>query len=85
MKTRTQGSRKQPDADGHLRLGEGEYGKGPDGNWYARPPGHHMGNLGAHDVTEHADGTITVAPSILISDGDTEWHGYLERGVWEKC
>jgi len=26
-----------------------------------------MCNLGAHEVVEHADGTITVAPSIKVS------------------
>lgn len=44
------------------------------------------GNLAAHTVTEHEDGTITVSPSILVSgqDGERrfERHGYLERGIW---
>ena len=83
------GQRKYPDADGELRLGEGEYGKNPhDGQWYARPPGHHLGGLANHDVVEHDDGTITVSPSILITayedDCAVVWHGYLERGVWRQ-
>jgi hypothetical protein len=82
------GKRKYPDDKGQLWLAEGEYGKGPDGKWYARPFGDHTGNLGNHDVTEHPDGTITVSPSILITggnaDGPTRWHGYLEKGVWRK-
>lgn len=63
----------------------GDYGQwNRDGNrWHARTPNGHLGNLGAHDVTEHDDGTITVRPSIAVSDGEKElWHGYLERGVW---
>ena len=73
----TQGQRKAIDEDGHLRLAEGEFGKCRDGKWYARPPGQHMGCLDAHEVTEHDDGSLSVSPSILITDGDTEWHGYL--------
>lgn len=84
--------RKLPDSNGNLWLEPGEYGKNPhDGNWYARPPKPeiHAGNLAAHDVTEHEDGTISVSPSILIEgyEGDSVilWHGYLERGVWREC
>jgi hypothetical protein len=58
--------------------------------WLACSPNGHTGNLAAHTVTEHEDGTITVSPSILIStrrDGkDIElFHGYLERGVWREA
>ena len=87
----TQGRRKQPDAQGDLRLAEGEYGKDSRGHWYGRVPGGHMGNLSGHDVTEHEDGTITVSPSILVGTTDehgepvTAWHGFLERGVWREC
>lgn len=65
----------------------GDYGKHPvSGEWYACPPGDHLGCLSEHDVVEHEDGTITVSPSILISDDKGErWHGYLRRGVWEEC
>lgn len=76
------GKRKQPNENGGLSLAEGEYGKGSDGIWYARPPGNHMGNLSNHTVEEHEDGTITVSPSILIDDGRNQWHGHLVRGVW---
>lgn len=54
--------------------------------WMVRTPNGHMGNLGKHDVTEHEDGTITVSPSILVSnpqEGEL-WHGFLERGVWRS-
>lgn len=73
--------------DGKLALQMGEYGKDANGVWFARPPttGIGMGNLSAHDVTEHKDGTITVSPSILCEGqpGHT-WHGYLEHGVWRE-
>lgn len=78
------GKRVQPNSEGHLLLKEGEYGKHNDGTWFFRPPGSHMGSLAGHQVTEHEDGTITVAPSILIDDGRGKWHGYLERGVWRQ-
>jgi hypothetical protein len=68
-------------------LNNGEYGRhycSP--SWYARTPNGHLANLSRHEVAEHDDGTITVAPSILISDGTGPvWHGYLERGVWREC
>jgi hypothetical protein len=77
-------------------LKPGEYGKDEDGLWYCVPPGEEfvrggaqfgtLGKLGADTVVEHEDGTITVSPSILISDGQGwSWHGFLERGVWRKC
>lgn len=53
--------------------------------WHVKTPNGHLGNLAAHDVEEHEDGTITVSPSILVSDHTGElWHGYLERGVWRE-
>lgn len=66
----------------------GDYGR-LRGRWMARPPTGGVGDLSNHEVTEHEDGTITVAPSILITstDGDGEkevWHGYLERGAWRS-
>lgn len=55
-------------------------------DWMAVTPDGLHANLSAHDVTENEDGTITVSPSILVSDGTgREWHGYLENGVWRKC
>ena len=82
------GRRVFPDATGSLRLAEGDYGKGTDGIWLARPPGDHLGDLRNHEVIEHEDGTISVAPSILITgedgSGQTRWHGHLERGIWRR-
>lgn len=79
------GKRVYPNAVGALLLAEGEYGQSVDGTWYCRPPGNHTGSLAGHEVTEHEDKTITVSPSILIDDGRSKWHGYLERGVWRQC
>ena len=44
-----------------------------------------FGNLGAHEIIEHEDKTITVSPSILVTTHDGKrWHGYLRRGIWER-
>lgn len=87
MANKTVGKRVYPADDGNLWLQPGEYGKDPrDGNWYARTPTGLTGNLAAHEVVEHPDGTITVSPSILVDDGRTpKWHGYLKAGVWREC
>lgn len=51
-----------------------------------------LGNLVAHTVREHEDGTISVLPgdgssnSILVRRGRVcSWHGYVERGVLREC
>jgi hypothetical protein len=42
-----------------------------------------------HTFTEESDGTLTIRASIGDHAGpDSEsdgWHGYLTKGVWEKC
>lgn len=78
------------DDDGSLKLGEGEYGQDKNGGWHARVFGFPVSarlEEGVHEVIEHEDGTITVLPSILISNGNNTkgWHGYLERGVWRAA
>lgn len=67
-------------------LNPGEYGL-MAGHWHGCTPNGQMANLSAHRVAEHEDGTITVSPSILISDltGLRLWHGFLERGIWREC
>lgn len=57
------------------------------GAWMLYLPGGGLGNLRSHDVTQHEDGTITVSPSILVTNpkGTKRRHGYLKRGVWEPC
>lgn len=65
----------------------GEYSKWiEDGNWYGIPPETDLiANLSAHKIEEHEDGTISVTPSILVSNGKESWHGYLTKGEWVKC
>lgn len=79
----------RPDKEQH-QLDPREYTKW-HGVWYARVPysDPHLdltANLGAHQVTEHGDGTITVSPSILVDDGAAghRWHGFLEKGMWRE-
>lgn len=75
-----------PQPGGFQRLRPGEYGKWTDGTWYGCAPNGEGCNLGAHQVTEHADGTITVSPSIEISNGkQVVYHGFLEHGVWRDA
>ena len=79
------GTRIQPGEDGGFWLEEGQYIKTPRG-WLARPPGYHgVANLNGHEGVEHEDGTISVSPSIRIWDSRSEWHGWLEKGVWRKA
>jgi hypothetical protein len=63
----------------------GDYWKyAADGTWHVCTPSGFLGNLAKHRITEHDDGTITVSPSILVTQSDQSWHGYLERGVWRE-
>jgi hypothetical protein len=55
------------------------------GSWWIRTPdGNHYGVLTDHTIEEHADGTVTVSPSILSASGRSPYHGYLRSGVWEE-
>lgn len=66
----------------------GAYGVSSSGQtWYCTTPNGLFGNLGAHQVTEHEDGTITVSPSILVTAGrgGQSYHGFLIRGIWNEC
>ena len=78
--------RRIDEATGYLPLNDGDYGKTEKDTWYAKPPGFKGGyaNLSKHKVVEHKDGTITVTPSILVSNHLNVWHGYLTNGVWHK-
>ena len=80
------GQRVYPNKEGHLWLKEGEYGKDSDGVWSIRTPNGLCGCLINHSVIEHEDGTITVSPSILVSNGEggKSYHGYLEKGIWRE-
>lgn len=65
---------------GLLFTERGQYGV-TVGTWWAWPPKGEIGTLDDHEVTEHADGTISVLPSI----DNGEWHGYLSNGVWSEA
>lgn len=85
-----QGRRLLPKSDGTYEFADiraGDYFIDPTGGWDAMTPDGRLCNLRDHKVTEHDDGTITVAPSILVSGGGRpgSWHGFLERGVWREC
>jgi hypothetical protein len=51
--------------------------------WYMRAPNGDVATLwpDRHTITENADGTITVSPSIVFPHGG-RWHGFLVNGVW---
>jgi hypothetical protein len=83
-----QGKRIYPPSYEDLKPSEinpGEYWLDEKMGWLCCTPNGQLGTLIKHLVTEHDDGTITVAPSILVSGGDTEtYHGFLEHGVWRE-
>ena len=57
------------------------------GWWQVTTPDGHVGGLNpeVHTVTEHADGTITVTPSIDMSQRHPGgWHGWLTQGVFRS-
>lgn len=78
-----------PQPGGFQLLKPGEYGRWTDGTWYGCTPNDQGCNLASHKITEHEDGTITVCPSIGVSEAAGGapwlWHGFLERGVWSEC
>lgn len=87
-----QGTRLQKiegESDFLLRISEtpGAYGSANGKDWFCTTPNGLLGNISAHKVEEHEDGTITVSPSILVTAGRSgqEWHGFLVRGVWRSC
>lgn len=65
------------------------------GIWMVAAPmsyGFAVANLEKHTVREHEDGTISVRPndgssnSLLVTGYRGEqWHGYIEKGVWNAC
>lgn len=81
-----------------VRLPDAEPGSFPEGfdenvmsywmqstTWMIYFPGHVLGTLVKHEVTEHDDDTITVSPSIKVTSAGVHRHGFLKRGVWEPC
>ena len=78
--------RRLPDG-GRPWFAAGDYWKDDNGLWWCRAPVGYVSELENHEVIEHEDGTITVSPSIVVTNGDGYelWHGYLECGVWREC
>ena len=81
------GTRRPDGTEAHW-LDAGDYSL-CEGSWWCCAPNGARGNLSSHDVVEHDDGTVTVSPSILISDSVNGqrrdvYHGYLERGEWRE-
>lgn len=79
---------------GHSELDESMicYWKASDGSWMLWLPDNRvpdfnglLGGLKLHKVEEHEDGTITVSPSILVSNRNITRHGFLKRGIWTEC
>jgi hypothetical protein len=74
-------SGKLADFEGH----PGAYGQVGTGWLVCLPTGELCSLNAGHTITEHADGTITVSPSILMpADRGAYWHGYLEAGIWRE-
>lgn len=69
------------------------YWRDPEQWWIYLPRagsgGGGIGNLAAHTVEEHGDGTITVTPSIATwpagKPRSSGRHGFLTRGEWREC
>lgn len=75
------------DWDGSTLLQPGEYAKHPTtGHWMACTPNGMLADLRRHSWIQHDDGTISVAPSILVTQihARGRWHGYLEAGTWRQ-
>lgn len=81
MGTVTQGTRR-PDDTAPWDLNPGDYCFRGGQVWVKLPNGAGPSNLTDWNPVEHEDGTITLSPS--ISDLDSGWHGYLERGIWRE-
>ena len=94
------GKRVWPNANGFLDAKEidqaASYGRAtnprvanrPTGWWQVTTPDGLTGSLNPsiHQITEHEDGTITVSPSLDMSDRvPGGWHGWLENGVFRSC
>lgn len=99
MGTITQGTRVYPDDEGWLKAMDervpATYGRATAaravgtaaGWWLVRTPDGCCGSLNpaVHTVVEHEDGTITVTPSLDMSQQKPgAWHGWLRRGVFES-
>ena len=52
------------------------------GRWMFASPKGLLANLERHTVDVNPDGSITVQPSILVSNGTEQDHGFIENGIW---
>jgi hypothetical protein len=99
MGTDMPGTRVLPDADGWLDPAEinrpGCYGRATNprvigrrtGWWEVTTPDGHLCSLNTdvHTVVEHEDGTVTVTPSLDMSQRHPGgWHGWLTRGHFKS-
>lgn len=76
---------RKPDETSPLDLDPGDYAK-RKGQWFLRLPNGLLATVNDKwSVVEHSDGAITVNPSIRTWTEDSEWHGFLEHGVWREC
>lgn len=76
-----------PDGSYQGLMERGDYGRNKDGDWwFCTPNGHHGTLNNTWRIVEHLDRTITVSPSIKVSNtkGECHWHGYLENGIWRE-
>lgn len=66
-----------------MTLQPGDYAGPWRGLWLLCAPNGDQGTLRSppHTITEHADGSITVEPSVQFNIG-AHWHGYLRAGEW---
>ena len=78
-----------PFHDDPIYFQDGDYGLWR-GFWYCKTPNGLLGLLENHTVIENADKTITVSPSILVTERENGvdkavYHGFLKNGVWTDC
>lgn len=79
----TQG-RRRPEETKPWELEAGDYCVRSGVAWVCLPSGVGPSRLEDWTLTEHDDGTITLAPSILDAGTPNGWHGYLEHGIWRE-
>ena len=72
-----QGQRVYPAPGGNMSLDPGQYGE-LDGAWWVRPPRGGVTLVATERITEHEDGTISVAGLLEFP----KWRGILSKGNW---
>ena len=73
------GQRVYLDPRGNRPLQPGQYGE-LDGAWWVHAPHGGVTVVASERVTEHADGTISVAGLLELPN----WRGFLSEGVWTE-